>query len=118
MCKNCVERHIDASLNGKGDGLFIQCPFEECKKANQELFESIKNDTRFLDGAKILGVGLPKLIMKEMISCYTHEVPWHENMSCIQYEETRKESEAATNHYLMEHTKSCPKYGTHIEKNG
>ncbi|CAG8765513.1 28_t:CDS:2, partial [Gigaspora rosea] len=45
-------------------------------------------------------------------------VPWHENMSCIQYEETRKESEAATNHYLMEHTKSCPKYGTHIEKNG
>ncbi|CAG8577037.1 4875_t:CDS:2 [Gigaspora margarita] len=105
ICRNCVERYIDANLNGKGD-VFIQCPFEGCKKviehndvkriANQELFERSCGEK----------------------SCYTHDVPWHENMSCAQYEEKSKESEAATNHYLMKHTKPCPKCGTHIEKNG
>ncbi|CAG8522410.1 16537_t:CDS:2 [Dentiscutata heterogama] len=147
ICRGCVERHIDARLCGKGD-VSIQCPFEGCKQiiehndvkriVNRELFERfdtlslrqalrIMPDFRWCKNSRC-GSGqihyerddAPIMTCRSCgeKSCYTHDVPWHENMSCQQYEEKRKESEAATNHYLMKHTKPCPKCGTHIEKNG
>ena len=51
-------------------------------------------------------------------SCYTHEIPWHEEMTCDAYEEARKAAEKATEDYLQRGTKACPKCGVHIEKNG
>ncbi|CAG8532713.1 1608_t:CDS:2 [Paraglomus occultum] len=51
-------------------------------------------------------------------SCYTHEIPWHDGMTCDAYEEARKAAEKATEDYLQRGTKSCPKCGVHIEKNG
>ncbi|CAG8519249.1 11735_t:CDS:2 [Ambispora gerdemannii] len=53
-------------------------------------------------------------------SCYTHDIPWHEEMTCSEYDEMMKyaEAETATQEYLKRETKPCPKCGVHITKDG
>ncbi|KAG8695921.1 hypothetical protein FRC08_007466 [Ceratobasidium sp. 394] len=53
-------------------------------------------------------------------SCYNHDRPWHEGLTCEQYDKLRQDEEhnKATARYLAQHTKPCPKchrkVGSHI----
>ncbi|KAH7344056.1 hypothetical protein B0J17DRAFT_645186 [Rhizoctonia solani] len=54
-------------------------------------------------------------------SCYIHDRPWHEGMSCGEYDvKLRKyeEQDRATRMYLVKNTKQCPKCKRKIERNG
>ncbi|KAG8747062.1 hypothetical protein FRC10_002478 [Ceratobasidium sp. 414] len=44
-------------------------------------------------------------------SCYNHDRPWHEGLTCEQYDKQRRDEEQhkATDRYLEQHTKACPK---------
>ncbi|GES79710.1 hypothetical protein GLOIN_2v1496646 [Rhizophagus clarus] len=51
-------------------------------------------------------------------SCYTHDIPWHDNLTCEQYNEAKKGEDMATQDLLNRETKKCPKCGVRITKNG
>ncbi|CAE6409214.1 unnamed protein product [Rhizoctonia solani] len=54
-------------------------------------------------------------------SCYIHDRPWHEGLSCAEFDiKLRKyeEQDLATRTYLVKNTKSCPKCKRKIERNG
>ncbi|KAG9085288.1 hypothetical protein FS749_004560 [Ceratobasidium sp. UAMH 11750] len=53
-------------------------------------------------------------------SCYNHDRPWHEGLTCEQYDKLRQDEEQnkATARYLAQHTKPCPKCHRKIERNG
>ncbi len=51
-------------------------------------------------------------------SCYTHDVPWHRDLTCDEYEVNRKGDDEATQDLLARETKPCPKCGVRIIKNG
>lgn len=48
-------------------------------------------------------------------SCYNHEILWHENQTCKQYDKINKQSETANNRYLSDTTR-CPKCNMSIDK--
>jgi hypothetical protein len=55
-------------------------------------------------------------------TCFTHKVPWHDPLTCSQYDEQkkdRKEQEEASEKLIAETTKPCPSIecGWKIEKN-
>ena len=50
-------------------------------------------------------------------SCFTHDVPWHTNMTCDEFDESLKKGDNATRVYYEQHTKSCPECKEAIEKN-
>ncbi|KAH6667617.1 hypothetical protein B0J14DRAFT_489716 [Halenospora varia] len=44
-------------------------------------------------------------------TCYTHKMPWHEGLTCSQFDESRQDlvaQEAASTQYLNQNTKICP----------
>src|SRR5437763_3398943 len=49
-------------------------------------------------------------------SCYTHEVIWHMDQTCKEYEEQKKSSDFATGDYIKRNTKACPGCSMPIEK--
>ncbi|QRV87286.1 IBR domain protein [Ceratobasidium sp. AG-Ba] len=53
-------------------------------------------------------------------SCFTHDRPWHEGLTCEQYDKQRRDEEhsRATDRYLAQNTKECPKCHRKIERNG
>ncbi|CAE6445835.1 unnamed protein product [Rhizoctonia solani] len=54
-------------------------------------------------------------------SCYIHDRPWHEGMTCAEYDvKLRKyeEQDRATRTYLVKNTKQCPRCKRKIERNG
>jgi hypothetical protein len=51
-------------------------------------------------------------------TCYTHDVPWHEDLTCAQYDVVRATTEGATQDTLNRETKPCPKCQIRIFKNG
>ncbi|CAG8662918.1 28071_t:CDS:2 [Dentiscutata erythropus] len=52
-------------------------------------------------------------------ACFTHDVPWHEGLTCSEYDQRKNnEQEVATHNYLLKETKPCPNCGVHIVKNG
>ncbi|RIA86652.1 hypothetical protein C1645_828932 [Glomus cerebriforme] len=51
-------------------------------------------------------------------SCYTHDIPWHDALTCEQYNEAKKGEDVATQDLLDRETKKCPKCGVRITKNG
>ncbi|CAG8459349.1 7607_t:CDS:2 [Funneliformis caledonium] len=51
-------------------------------------------------------------------SCYTHDIPWHDNLSCEEYNEAKQGEDMATQDLLNRETKQCPKCGVRITKNG
>ncbi|EXX57176.1 hypothetical protein GLOIN_2v1725015 [Rhizophagus irregularis DAOM 181602=DAOM 197198] len=50
-------------------------------------------------------------------SCFTHDVPWHEDSSCSKFAEQLLRDTAANQAYYDRHTKNCPKCKMPIEKN-
>ncbi|KAJ1308385.1 hypothetical protein OPQ81_004091 [Rhizoctonia solani] len=54
-------------------------------------------------------------------SCYIHDRPWHEGMSCAEFDvklRRYEEQDRATRSYLVKNTKSCPRCKRKIERNG
>jgi len=51
-------------------------------------------------------------------SCFTHDVIWHEGLTCGEYTLKLHESNLANAHLLQQTTKPCPKCNMNIEKNG
>ena len=51
-------------------------------------------------------------------SCFTHDVPWHKDLTCSQYDSLISNKEKATQDLLARETKACPKCGVRITKNG
>jgi len=51
-------------------------------------------------------------------SCYTHDIPWHDTLTCDEYNEAKKGEDVATQDLLDRETKKCPKCGVRITKNG
>lgn len=59
----------------------------------------------------------------EFEMCYTHQIPWHEGMTCAQYDNQREHGDpdfAQTQAYLQGNTKPCPgnNCGMSVEKDG
>ena len=51
-------------------------------------------------------------------SCYNHEVIWHADQSCTEYDKLKKKSDFATVKYISKETKACPGCSIPIEKDG
>ncbi|CAG8654570.1 6523_t:CDS:2, partial [Dentiscutata heterogama] len=134
ICAECINIHIEKNLNNI---LEIKCPSYECdetldhndirKLATEKLYESM-SDIRFClnskcDSAQVHSgehdlpiMTCPKCGSK---ACFTHDVPWHEGLTCSEYDQRKNnEQEVATHNYLLKETKPCPNCGVHIIKNG
>ncbi|CAF1492476.1 unnamed protein product, partial [Rotaria magnacalcarata] len=52
------------------------------------------------------------------LTCFTHKCPWHDGMTCDEYDMPRTNGEVhASQRWINVHTKECPKCHSHIEKN-
>ncbi|CAG8434092.1 5293_t:CDS:2 [Diversispora eburnea] len=146
ICNACVDKHISSKMNDKGD-IVIYCPYDGCgnefefndvkrivtKKVferydtltlrktlqNMPEFKWCKNASCGSGQIHFEGDNAPIMTCEacNSKSCYTHDVPWHEDKTCAEYEEYRQGADAATTDYLQQKTKACPKCGIKIEKN-
>lgn len=73
------------------------------------------------NGAQLIAKPLPwyKCTHCKEKTCIQHGVPWHDGMTCAQYDQHLKsnEEEQQNQNFLREHTKRCPKCKVPIEKN-
>ncbi|RIA99022.1 hypothetical protein C1645_800887 [Glomus cerebriforme] len=144
ICELCVNKHIKTQLDSKGV-VEINCPFNKCnqkiqnddiKKISKELFERF--DTLLLrqtlskipefrwcknsecNSGQIHFEGDDAPIMTchacKQKSCYTHDIPWHQDSTCSEYEITRKGNDKETRDLLEKETKPCPQCGVRIIK--
>ena len=52
------------------------------------------------------------------LTCFKHRCPWHEDMTCDEYEMPRNAGQQhASERWIKVHTKECSKCHAHIEKN-
>ncbi|CAB4441718.1 unnamed protein product [Rhizophagus irregularis] len=146
-CQTCVNRHIEAELNNKGN-LEIICLVESCRQimdysdienvARKEVMarydrmlvnSALGGDPNFrwcknskCGSGQIHSSGHNEPIMRcescGQKSCYTHDVLWHTDLTCTQYSDIIKKAEEATQDLLNRETKACPKCGVRITKNG
>ncbi|CAG8534958.1 11623_t:CDS:2 [Paraglomus brasilianum] len=145
-CKSCLEKHIESQCNTKV-ALQVTCPKPSCRKelgyhdirklAQKQLFERYDNlllrhairklpDFRWCKVANCgwgqehtTGDDEPVMTCHacNAKSCFTHDVPWHTNMTCDEFDESLKKGDNATRVYYEQHTKSCPECKEAIEKN-
>lgn len=144
-CSRCIKSHIEAEINSKGD-FSVTCP--ECKKeldhaavkayaADRDFqkydtlllrrvlrslpdFRWCKNSTCGSGQEHSSGHAAPVLRCHacNKRSCFTHDVPWHEGLTCGDYDDmlARDHDEIANEDYKRRMTKPCPKCETAIEK--
>nr|CAG8651008.1 1151_t:CDS:2 [Entrophospora candida] len=144
ICKKCFISHIKAKLDAYINCPTLNCRERifpnDVKRfgSNNKLYkrldnlmlrQSLNNSAEFrwckspgCGSGQIHEGGADVQIMKchacGSKSCYTHDVPWHGGLTCEKYDELRKVEEAATDDYLQQETKPCPKCGIRIVKNG
>jgi hypothetical protein len=54
----------------------------------------------------------------QKLTCFTHKCPWHDGMTCEEYEMPRTNGQLyASQRWIKVHTKECSKCHSHIEKN-
>ena len=51
-------------------------------------------------------------------SCFTHDIPWHQGLTCSEYETIKRGVDKATEKYIKKETKPCPSCGVRIVKTG
>ena len=52
------------------------------------------------------------------LTCFTHKCPWHDGMTCEEYDMPRTAGQLhASQRWISVHTKKCPQCHSHIEKN-
>ncbi|CAJ0753914.1 21402_t:CDS:2 [Entrophospora sp. SA101] len=147
-CPVCIKRHIEAELNSKGDIVQVRCPKSRCtteltfddvrRLATKELFERydtllLRNairklpDFRWCKAPKCgsgqehtTGDRLPIMTCSACSakSCFTHDVPWHQGLTCAQFTEQLESKDYTANRAYYERlTKQCPSCQMSIEKN-
>ncbi|CAB4464665.1 hypothetical protein RhiirA5_452829 [Rhizophagus irregularis] len=147
VCKLCVDKHIQAQLESKGN-IEICCPSSGCKKelqhrdikriASKQAFERYdklmltqtlsklpefrwcKNSRCGAGQINFEGDASPIMTCESCGQkyCYTHDVPWHKGLTCSEYNNRKLGEDKATKSLLERETKSCPKCGVRITKNG
>eukprot|EP00298_Acanthocystis_sp_HF-20_P026811 c4641_g1_i1.p1 GENE.c4641_g1_i1~~c4641_g1_i1.p1 ORF type:complete len:262 (-),score=70.17 c4641_g1_i1:10-762(-) len=146
-CQECVSKHIEAEVNNKGRRTDIPCPsncgstleFDDIRRlARKNVFEFYDKQLmnkmlrdlptfRWCKNSKC-GSGqecidgennnIIKCHACHQLSCYVHDIPWHYEMTCSQYDASISQEEVAANkQFILSRTKPCPKCGTNIEKN-
>ncbi|CAF0915707.1 unnamed protein product [Adineta ricciae] len=50
-------------------------------------------------------------------TCFTHRVPWHEGLTCAEYDETKDADDEASQLWMIQNSKKCPNCPYRIEKN-
>ncbi|CAB4375177.1 hypothetical protein RhiirA5_398985 [Rhizophagus irregularis] len=143
ICKSCVSKHIASQLDSKIER--INCPFDRCdRKFNNDDIKNISEELFERFDILILRQTLSKMpefrwcknpkcesgqihfeeddapIMTCQAcgqkSCYTHDIPWHEDLSCSNYEVNKQGNDEETQDLLEKETKPCPKCGIRITK--
>ena len=151
VCLSCLDQYIGQQINVMGHIQEIRCPITTCnhiyshgeirKVAQEKTFQrydhlltmKILASMKEFRWCKAEGCGYGQVhdageaypIVKchkcKAKSCYVHEVPWHDNTTCKDFDKQqalRKKSEVATATYKKRHTKSCPNCNAAIEKTG
>ncbi|CAG8521915.1 17746_t:CDS:2 [Cetraspora pellucida] len=147
VCRACINQHINQYLNTKGTTK-IECfeigckalmEYQDMKRvASRDLVERYEHlsfreairqipDFRWCKNPRC-GSGQEHFekenspimicVACEKMTCYTHDVPWHEGRTCEQYEIEKGTIEGATRDAIERETKCCPKCGFRIYKYG
>ncbi|RIA88863.1 hypothetical protein C1645_773831 [Glomus cerebriforme] len=144
VCNSCVEKHVSANIE-KGNFQDIKClqcieilDYHDIKRiVNDELFQrydvlllrqtlSKMKDFRWCKRPNCGwgqihngGDDAPIITCKACgaKSCFTHDVPWHEDSSCSEFAKKLSKDTEANQAYYDSHTKRCPKCEMPIEKN-
>ncbi|CAG8587108.1 14705_t:CDS:2, partial [Racocetra persica] len=147
VCRACVNQHINYHLNTKGITK-IECFELSCKAlmeyqdmkrvASKDLFERYehlsfreairqipdfrwcKNPTCGSGQEHFEKENSPIMICDACgkMTCYTHDVSWHEGLTCAEYEIVKGTIEGATRDAIERETKNCPECGARIYKYG
>ncbi|CAG8445851.1 3629_t:CDS:2 [Acaulospora morrowiae] len=148
ICADCILGHIKEELESKGVDAPLRCPKPRCKAeltyndvhrlASKELFTRYDRllmisvirklpNFRWCKAPKCgsgqehtTGDDSPIVTCKACgeKSCFTHDVPWHKDLTCGEFDEILStRSNTATRAYYERHTKQCPKCASPIEKN-
>ncbi|CAB4412421.1 unnamed protein product [Rhizophagus irregularis] len=145
ICKLCINKHITIKLDSQSD-IKINCPFNKCnqiiqindiRKINKKLYERYNTLLLHQTLSKIPefrwcknsgcnsgqihfgGDDAPIMTCQacKQKLCYTHDIPWHEDSTCSNYELIiRQGNDKATQDLLEKETKPCPKCGIRIIK--
>ncbi|CAB5358490.1 hypothetical protein RhiirA5_350861 [Rhizophagus irregularis] len=146
VCVKCVNEYIKNRSNEKQ--IFnIPCPTNGCNKlmerhdiknfATKEVFEKYDElifkiaIQRFPEfrwckapcGAGQIHIGKDKtpVVICESCgveSCYNHDVVWHADQTCKEYDMKNKKSDFVTKNYISRETRGCPGCSIPIVKNG
>lgn len=150
VCLPCIRRLIQSEISSKGLINSIRCPTIDCQAAMRyyEIMlladpqtgnrydkllakQSLGGESNYVacqntacTGGQLHEGGHDAPVVTCYVchakSCFTHQVPWHENFTCKQWDQQGLQKDAAmeaTAQYLSKFTKECPRCGCHIEKN-
>ncbi|KAF8319085.1 hypothetical protein DL93DRAFT_2225496 [Clavulina sp. PMI_390] len=147
VCTICLARHIEAEVNGKGDTHNVNCPSCRTRMQYNDIERAaskptfvrydmllLRNELRSMPdfryckkptcgSGQIHEGGSDHPIMKcvgcKALSCFKHDVPWHYEMTCEDFDATLEAdvNHAATRAYVASQTKPCPECARPIEKN-
>ncbi|PHH49372.1 E3 ubiquitin-protein ligase arih1 [Ceratocystis fimbriata CBS 114723] len=145
FCKDCLGQHIQIEIRDKATEALgnIKCPSQGCKRtlrlAEIELYAppdvkaryyDLMNTAHYSDDPDFMwcvngdcqyGQIHPPNATKvqcsrcSQVMCFHHRGPWHQGQTCAQND---ARTDTATDEWLQDNTKPCPKCQTPIEKNG
>jgi len=145
-CAGCVSRYLDTILKGGaplGGYTKIRCINTKCKGTfSVSSMEFFLTPDRFQYWKRLCEAerqpnfkwcsankcDFGQIVHKKAVSftcdacgaltCVKHGVPFHNGLTCAQYDKLHAHDQKALSLWKTSHTKKCPKCNTDIEKNG
>ncbi|CAF1399575.1 unnamed protein product [Rotaria sordida] len=89
---------------------------------DEKRLERIKKFIRCAHGCgsgEIHSVSNPKVvcIKYRKMTCFIHKIPWHDGITCEDYERLARIVDQKSYEYIKNYRKQCPKWRVNIEKN-